>query len=447
MSGGFGAGFLKGAALALLGVGALSLAMPLPAVDPGKTSQVDLATPAGSGFNAARSDTNPILPSTDQTVVKEDVTKPAQSSGDPGVPEADTATAAQPGAQSSVEMPTVAPGENSIALATPSSGDSAPATAPAALGVPMPEIDNPISQIPLSGTPQIENQPTTEIAEPPKISETPPPETGQQTTAVIGAPTDNTDNTDNTGRSGPQKTVPVLRTESVPAVDPAPIRQNRVLFENPDKKPLLSVILIDAGDAGLDNEVLKTFSFPVTFAIDPDAADATVNAKILSAAGFEVLALAPAKVEAAGAATPPTEVAVALANAFARIPEAVGLVDRLDAKIQSDPKLADQVIANLQKTGHGLVTYDIGLNGTDQKARHAGLFSGTVYRVLDGERESGTVIKRYLDRAVLEAGKTGKVIVIGRTYPETVTALFSWAVSAKSATVALAPISVPLLSR
>jgi polysaccharide deacetylase 2 family uncharacterized protein YibQ len=67
--------------------------------------------------------------------------------------------------------------------------------------------------------------------------------------------------------------------------------------------------------------------------------------------------------------------------------------------------------------------------------------------VLDRERESGVVIKRYLDRAALKAGQVGRVVVIGHSYPETVTALFSWAMSDRPATVALAPVSAVLLAK
>ncbi len=143
----------------------------------------------------------------------------------------------------------------------------------------------------------------------------------------------------------------------------------------------------------------------------------------------------------------PAAVAAVLQGVFGQIPEAVALVDRPDARIQQTPGLPDQVVEALSAGGQGILTYKVGLNSADQQAVKAGLYAGTIYRVLDGERESGAVIKRYLDRAVLEAGKDGHVIVLGRSYPETVTALFSWALSAKANTVSLAPVSAVMMAR
>ena len=60
MSGGFGAGFIKGMLVSAVAAAALSLALPLDPLDPKGKTQVDLNTPEGSGFNAERADTNPI---------------------------------------------------------------------------------------------------------------------------------------------------------------------------------------------------------------------------------------------------------------------------------------------------------------------------------------------------------------------------------------------------
>ncbi len=425
MSGGFGVGFLKGALISLIGLSAFSLVAPLTPRDPGSNSQVDLTTPKGSGFNAARTDTKPVLPDTDQSVAKEGVQKPEPGSVATGTPLADTSSASQPTTQGGVELPSVAPGNDDVAMVTSGDGD-APAnavpTTPPALGVPMPAIDNPVREIPVNRLP-IVDAPATSVTEPPVVN----PDGSQ---------------------SGDTTAVAVL----VP-VDPDPPTQakallrNKMVFENTGGKPLMSVILIDAGEQGLAKDVLLTFSFPVTFALDPNAAGATADAKIFKQNGFEVLALAPTGVEKLVAAENDTDIDAALSGVFAKLPEAVGLIDGVLAELQQSPELADQIITSLQTTGHGLLTYDIGLNATDQKARKNGVYAGTVFRILDGEGEKSATIKRYLNRAVLEAGKDGHVIVLGRTYPETVTALFSWAVSAKSSTVALAPISASLLAR
>lgn len=413
MAGGFGAGFLKGAAVSLVFAGSLSLLMPLPPRDPGQTSQVDLNTPEGSGFNVERPDSNPVLPGEDPAVIGD--TTPLPDIGDTGIgtPSPDTSPAAQPDAQSGVSMPMPEPVEDDVAMVSPGDDAETLSAEPPALGVPMAEIGNPVVDIPVNRLPVVE-PPATEITTPPAVDET--------------------------GDAPRAETPPVAVS-----VGGAALERNKIGFTNPDGKPLMSVILIDAGDEGLDKDVLLTFSFPVTFALDPSRPGATADAKRLSRGGFEILALAPGGDAALVATGNPADVSAALSGVFAAIPEAVGLVDRPDAALQAEPGLARDVIAALGDTGHGLVTYDIGLNGTDKSARRDGVASGVVYRVLDLERESGAVIQRYLDRAALEAGKDGHVIVLGRTYPETVTALFNWAVGGKNAGIALAPVSASLL--
>ncbi len=428
MSGGFGAGFVKGVLVSLLGAGAVSVALPLPSHDPGTKSQVDLSTPAGSGFNAERKDTNPVLPVTDQTVVTEEAQKPEISVESPEIPAADTASPTAPTALGEVASPTIAPDvEDQIAMVTPpAETPESPAltTAPPALGVPMPEIDNPVAEVPLS-EPEAAQTPTAEVSPPP---------------ALPGLSGDG-----GTPASDTVITTPIINGISDGST--AALVRNKVVFENPEARPLLSIILVDAGEDGLDPELLRTFTFPVTFALESGSQGSTALAKSYATKGFEVLALAPSGAQKLEAAESPADIETALGGIFSVLPEAVGLIDATAADIQRTPKLASQVIMALGKTGHGLVTYDIGLNTVDKAARRSGLKSDVVYRVLDAERESGTVIKRYLDRAALEAGKVGQIIVLGRTYPETVTALFSWALSAKASTVSLAPVSATLLSR
>lgn len=422
MSGGFGAGFLKGAIYSLVGLAVASVAIPLDPVDPGSKTQTDLSTPEGSGFNAGRTDTNPSLPETDQAVEPVDTAQqPDLELESPDAPIADTTPAEQPETAINPEGDLISPEtENDAALLLPDEEDAPPARIPA-LGVPMPEIENPVAEIPVNRLPSIET-PTTDVEIPPAVSED-------------GVPAGESE----AGQGG--------ETTDLPRPEPGKaLQNNRVAFQS-EGKPLLSIILLDAGDEGLDRDVLLTFTFPVTFAIDPMAEGATAAAMKTKASGFEVLALAPSGAAKLEKAADPKDLEAALQDMLSRTPGAVGLIDDPTAALQSDRELATQVIEALRKTGHGLLTYDLGLNTTDQLARREGVVSGKVYRVLDQDRESGVVIKRYLDRAVLEAGKDGHVIVVGRSYPETITALFSWAVSAKSATVTMAPVSAALLSR
>jgi len=232
--------------------------------------------------------------------------------------------------------------------------------------------------------------------------------------------------------------------DNKPARDSLPpaLERNAVAYSNPDHKPMLSVILIDAGQQGLSTDVLGSFDFPVTFALDPDLDRVTAKAKLLYRGGrFEIMALAPARLGVPGSNADP---AATLEDALVSLPETVALLERPEHSLTAVKGLADRILPVLKGRGVGLVVYDRADDSAFGRARRAGVPVGAVYRLLDGERESGVVIKRYLSRAAIEATRRGRVIVVGHSYPETVTALFSWAVSEKPADVVLAPISAVL---
>ncbi len=441
MSGGFGAGFLKGAVVALIGLAAVSLIAPQPQRDPGQDSQTALATPPGSGFNAERRDTSPVLPAGDQGVAVEDTApRPAAADTESSRPDADTASADRPAPQAGVAaLGPADDGAADSAPAAPAAGDAGPErdAMPPALGMPAPEVDAPVTEIPVNRLPTV-TPPATSVTQPVAGGDT-----GDSGVAGTGA-----DGAEDSGVTRLAGAAPGAETGAGTGTEPAPatpFARFRLPFTRPEGRPLMAVILIDAGEAGLDAEVLTTFSFPVTFALDPNAPGVTARAKAFRAAGnFEIAALAPIAASGLAKEHDAARVRATLTAAFARLPEAIALVDEPEALIQQTPGLGEQVVAVLAEQGRGLVTYDLGLNTTGRKARAAGIPAGTVFRVLDADRESGIVIKRYLDRAALEARKTGAVIVLGHTYPETVTALFSWALSAKAGAVALAPLSAVL---
>lgn len=452
---GFGAGFIKGVLVSVVGAGALSLVVPLDQTDPGNKAQVDLPTPETSGFNTGRSDTNPVLPDTDQTVTADPEPAGDGVSGEAIVesPLTDTQPADRPEIMTGIEMPGVAVDGDDTALLT-STTDDITVTPPAALGVPMPEIDSPVVEIPVNRLPVIE-QPTTDVQSPEPApsedvatltelepeSESPGP-SGIETDAPLIATEPSAPESSGEADTENSETDPVESND-----EPGALMRNKVPFDNPDGKPLFSVILIDTGSSGIERDALLTFTFPVTFAVELGRADAGQASAAFAGGGFEVAALSPlgdAKLEAAESSDDLTGL---LTGLLGTTKHAVGLVDEPSAGVQQSPELAAQVIETLKASGHGLVTYDVGLNATDQKARHEGVKAATVYRVLDSDHENATRIKRYLDRAALEAGKDGHVVVLGHTYPETVTALFSWAISAKSSTVAIAPLSAALLAR
>ena len=73
--------------------------------------------------------------------------------------------------------------------------------------------------------------------------------------------------------------------------------------------------------------------------------------------------------------------------------------------------------------------------------------NATIYRNLDANDESTATIRRYLDRAAFKAAQDGRVLVLGRTRPETIAALLEWAVEGRAATVALGPVTAAMTSQ
>ena len=186
---------------------------------------------------------------------------------------------------------------------------------------------------------------------------------------------------------------------------------------------------------------MAQISFPVSFAIDPRRSDTGARAALLREAGFEVLILAAAAIPAGAAAT---DVEVSLAAAQQTIPQAVAMLDSPDSRIQADRPVLEATIAVLADSGHGLVAFPRNLNAAEQGARRDGVPAATAFRLLDDADQRAPVITRYLDRAAFAAGQDGAVIVVGRSRPDTVTAMFSWALGWRGEGVSLAPISAVL---
>ncbi|MGB3408256.1 MAG: divergent polysaccharide deacetylase family protein [Jannaschia sp.] len=231
--------------------------------------------------------------------------------------------------------------------------------------------------------------------------------------------------------------------ESAPQEDLGALIANAMPFDNPDDLPLFGIILIDDPTAGLSRDTLLSFQFPVTFAIDPTARDAAEAAELYRGAGHEVLILADALALQGGA----QDVEVALAGALAEIPTAVGVLDRNGGGFASNRQALSALLPPMADAGLGFVTYGSGLNTGLATADRSGIPSAAIYRSLDDEGERATVITRYLDRATFTAAQEGSAIVVGRTSPETVTALYSWALGRRSDAVVVAPISHVLRRR
>jgi uncharacterized protein len=365
-----------------------------PVTGPGAASQPasEIPLPAGSEFNRPPEETAAALPGIDTAPAgaPQAITAlPAPTA--PNLP--DTAPAPQPEAMDSLQAPSAAP-----VLETPAAN-------PGARLDPSPPVAE--EQPAPLGLPQIETGPE-----------------AQTETAPLGRPLQPVESGDAADPDAPRRAIDAFATP----------------FDAEESRPLMAVILIDDPSFPLGRDALTRFDFPVAFAIDPRRPDAAEAASTYRAAGFEVLLLAEIFTEDTG----PAQAEEVLTRGFDRLPEAVAVLDTSEGAIQGRRELLDGVVEVLAETGHGLVAYPRGLNAAEQTATRAAVPAATLFREIDSERERATVITRYLDRAAFAAGQEGGVIVVGHTYSDTVTALFSWALGSRSEAVAMAPVSAVL---
>ena len=472
----------------LVALSVLSGNPPAPGVEP---DSVDVAVPAGSEFNRNRPETTPLIPGTEELGAGE--TAPTVATGDrEDAPVAETASADAPetgnvsidtmnapetasdgsiqtsdgenGAEQTAMAPKIAtPGSDSetvpqapeqpsasvsVVEGTTQADPVQPATADAVAESPEVQLPAGNEDSAQTETAEVMDEGEPETSEPEiQVSQSADSETvavlnttQTQRLPTIGQSSDAEDATDEdaTAESASEGAETGESETASPAL--GALARNAVAFEPKTDKPLMSIVLIDVGLDGMDRAGLTTFPFPVTFAVNPARGNAGTAAKTFRDAGLEVIAQAPPMPDG----TTPEDVGPRIEGLLDFVPTAIGLVDAEQGGFQSNRRMIGSAISTLAEGGYGLLTYDRGLNSAQQMAEAEGLPSAIVFRTLDAEREDAETIKRYLDRAAFKAGQDGHVIMIGHSYPETVTAIFTWQRDPRSAGVELAPLSAIL---
>ena len=316
-------------------------------------------------------------------------------------------------------------------------------------------VDTPVSPIP--DTTPVSPTPDTDVATAPSAPDAQPEEAPAD--VVFGAPEQRTDGRPTIGtpaaitserdtgvtinrlpnaQSGEQTAPEAQATAQSPA-----ITRYGQPFANPDDKPLMSVLLMDVGSDLQGGEVgiaaLRSFPYPLSFAVDVSLPDAAERMQTYRNEGFEVLAMVDLPQGAQ-----PSDAETTLAVAFSRMPEVIGVLEGQGAGLQPDRATADQVTAILGQGGYGLVTQDKGLNTMPKLAVKEGVPAAPVFRDFDSKGQTPTVIRRFLDQAAFKAGIEGSVIMMGRMRPETISALLVWGLQDRASQVALAPVSAVL---
>ena len=220
------------------------------------------------------------------------------------------------------------------------------------------------------------------------------------------------------------------------AVARPPFERFKSSFEADSDKPRMSIVLIDDGEGALGVEALEAFPYPLTFAVDASKPNASERMQVYRDKGFEVLAL----VDLPRGATP-ADVEVAMSAYFAAIPEAVGILEGVTTGVQSSREMADQLTQIVLDSGHGMVLQSSGLNTARKLAEREGIPAGTVFRDFDGNGQSASVMRRFLDQAAFRAGQEGGVVMLGRLQAETISALLIWGLADRASRVALVPVT------
>lgn len=233
--------------------------------------------------------------------------------------------------------------------------------------------------------------------------------------------------------------------EAVPAEeDPGPpLQRYAEMFDNPDGKPLMAIVLIDDGTSLVGLEALKSFPYPLSFAVDAAWPGAAAAARRYRAAGFEVLAMADLP-ESASA----TDAEVSMQSYLTAVPEAVAVMEGVKTGFKSSRAAAEQLAPILLDSGHGLVMFPEGLNTVQKLIEREGVPTASVFRDFDAKGQNATIIRRFLDQAAFRAGQEqGGVIMVGRLRADTVSALLLWGLQDRAARVALAPVSAILTGK
>ena len=356
----------------------------------------------------------------------------------PEVEEADPITLPAEEVAVEEETPEPLPEETGVAEAEPAGKAEAPAPAVEA-EAPETALDAEVPE------PAVEAEASAPVQEPEAETTSEPEETVAASRPAIGTPAATlADRNSGVVINRPGADIATDGDAEIVNEDPRPVVVNSIASEQVEGKPLMSVVLIDdgtsvtAGNAGL--AALRSFPYPLSFAVDSGLPNAAERVEIYREAGFEVLAMVDLPQGAQ-----PSDAETAFAATLDRIGPVVAVLEGTESGFQGSRALTDQVTDILAQSGHGLVTQDKGLNTMPKLARKAGVPADPVFRDFDSKDQTARVIRRFLDQAAFRAGQEGAVIMLGRLRPDTVSALLLWGLQDRINDVALVPISAVLL--
>lgn len=239
----------------------------------------------------------------------------------------------------------------------------------------------------------------------------------------------------------PETEAAAAEPEETPVPERAILR-HAAAFENPEGKPLMSIVLMDDGSSPIGMEALASFPYPLSFAVDADWAGAAEAAERYREAGFEVLLTVDLPESAAASDTE-----VAMQAWLDRVPQAVALLEGDETGVQASREASAQLAPILKETGHGIVMHPNGLDMARKLIGRDGVPSATLFRDFDGQGQDAAAIRRFLDQAAMKAGQQEEgVIMLGRLRADTISALMLWGLQDRANRVALVPVSAVLMA-
>lgn len=219
----------------------------------------------------------------------------------------------------------------------------------------------------------------------------------------------------------------------------AAIDRNAIAFTDPGDAPKMSLVLLDTGPERSSVGDLSLLPFPLTVAVDASRPDAEEAIAFYRKAGAEVVVIVPLP-EGATA----TDVDVTFQAYAPLLEQAVAVMMEESLGFQSLGPGAAQVVTNLEEQGLGLISYQQGLNTAHKLAQKEEVPAGQIFTDLDGEGQSGAVIRRFLDNVAFKARNAEGVVALARVTPESVQALLEWSLGNRAQSVVLAPVSKTL---
>ena len=203
-------------------------------------------------------------------------------------------------------------------------------------------------------------------------------------------------------------------------------------------KPKLSIVLLTDQLNAIDPNLLQILPIPVTFAVDPVNPASDTLLISLREREQEAVILADLPPKAAV-----QDVDVSLTALVDLLPQTVGFIERQAGALQQSRDVMLHVPEVLNRTGHGLVVYEKGLNTLAKEAVKSGTPVATIYRDLDGADQNERTIRRLLDGAAFRAANSPSepIVVLARLRPETMSALRIWALQDRAQQTAVVPIS------